>query len=250
MYYYALNIKYDGSDFSGFARQPGTKTVQGCVERALTIVLREEILTVCAGRTDAGVHARCQVASFSCITKIESFDKFLRSLNALVPGTISITKIYEVAENFSARFSARERIYKYYIYISKARPVFTCNFAWHISKSLDIEAMKQASQCLIGEHDFKSFCVSKSSIDKTTMRCVNSIEFATTSVADEELIEITISGNAFLHSMVRTIVGTLVFVGLKKREPSWVKDVLDAKDRSVAGECAPAKGLIFWDVIY
>lgn len=250
MYYYALNIKYDGSEFSGFARQPGTKTVQGCVERALTIVLREEILTVCAGRTDAGVHARCQVASFSCDTEIESFDKFLRSLNALVPETISITNIYEVEENFSARFSAKMRIYKYYIYNSKARPVFTRNFAWHISKPLDVEAMKQASQYLIGEHDFKSFCVSKSSIDKTTMRCVNRIEFANKLVVDEELLEITVSGNAFLHSMVRTIVGSLVFVGQGKRKPAWIKDVLEAKDRSLAGECAPAKGLVFWNVIY
>lgn len=250
MYYYALNIKYDGTYFSGFARQPVAVTVQGCIEHALTIVLREEIYTVCAGRTDAGVHARCQVASFECATKIESFNKFLRSVNALIPETISITNVYEVSEDFSARFSAKERIYKYYIYNSSTRPVFTRNFAWHVAKPLDIDAMKKASRHLIGERDFKSFCVAKSAVDKTTMRCVNYIDFNNELVADEELIEITISGNAFLHSMVRTIVGSLVFVGQGKREPVWIKEVLEAKNRALAGECAPAKGLVFWKVSY
>lgn len=250
MYYYALNIKYDGTSFSGFARQPEAVTVQGCIEQALKVVLHEEILTVCAGRTDAGVHARCQVASFSCATKIEGLNKFLRSVNALIPETTSITHIYEVSEDFSARFSAKERIYKYYIYNASSRPVFTRNFAWHVPKPLDIDVMKKASKYLIGEHDFKSFCVAKSAVDKTTMRCVNYIDFTSKLAADEELIEITVSGNAFLHSMIRTIVGSLVFVGQGKREPVWIKEVLDARDRSKAGECAPAKGLIFWDVIY
>lgn len=250
LYYYKLTLRYRGAAFCGFARQPENLTVQGNLEQALRIVLHEDILTVCAGRTDAGVHARAQVVSFACSTKISNTYKFLRSINALIHEDICVNSCEEVDKAFSARFDAVERIYKYYIYNSCIRPMFTTDFSWHVSKPLNVEAMRQASRHLIGEHDFKSFCTAKSSIGKTTMRCVNDILFDKVKVADEELIEITVSGNAFLHSMVRTIVGSLVMVGKSQREPEWMKTVLDAKSRDSAGECAPAKGLVFWQVKY
>lgn len=247
---YKLIVKYKGAKFCGFARQPIVLTVQGELERALSTILHEEILTVCAGRTDAGVHARHQVVSFETGVEIDSTQKLLRSLNALIDEDICAVSAEQVDDGFSARFDAVERIYKYYIHNDAIRPVFAYDFSWHVAKSLDVNAMKHASAYLIGEHDFRSFCTAKSAIDKTTMRCINSISFHQVNIADEELLEITVSGNAFLHSMVRTIVGSLVMVGKGQRSEKWILDVLNARSRDAAGECAPAKGLIFWDVKY
>ena len=123
-------------------------------------------------------------------------------------------------------------------------------FCWHIPKELDLEAMRQAATHLIGEHDFKSFCMAASAEGKSTMRNVFSVEVEPLVQWGENLVVITVKGNAFLHSMVRTIVGTLVAVGLGRREPDWVVDVLEARNRAAAGENAPAQGLVFWDVSY
>ena len=289
---YALKIAYDGAPFCGFARQPEQLTVQGNLEGALKVVFRQEVQTVCAGRTDAGVHARGQVVNFLVednLIKSDSFfsarvsgirkkhtigepanpysltpnpsnrdqglgisgtEKILRSLNALTHDGISVLEMNEVPDDFSARFSAKTREYRYFIYNKKTPPVFSSNFAWHVSKPLDVSAMRLASTFLIGEHDFKSFCLACSSVDKTTMRNVFEISFEHVQFFGEELLQIKVVGNAFLHSMVRTIIGTLVLVGKQKKDGTWVKDVLEAKDRRAAGENAPAKGLVFWDVEY
>ena len=250
MHNYALKIAYNGSPFCGFARQPEQLTVQGNIEDALKTVLRQDIQTVCAGRTDTGVHARGQVVSFCIEEKINTDGSFLRSLNALTHDEISVLEMKEVDEEFSARFSAKERIYHYYIYNKKTPPIFASDFSWHVTKPLDVEKMVQASQFLIGEHDFKSFCLACSSVDKTTMRNVSEISFENVEFFGEELLQIKVVGNAFLHSMVRTIVGTLAEVGKGKKDPEWAQCVLAAKKRSAAGENAPAKGLIFWEVHY
>ncbi len=249
----ALRVSYNGAPFSGFARQPGQLTVQGNIEEALAMIFRHPIETTCAGRTDSGVHARGQVVSFSLSTDewIERSEyKFLRSINALTHEDIAIRDLARKPLDFSARFSARLREYRYFICTDRSAPLLMKNFSWHLAKPLDVPAMREAAAHLIGEHDFRSFCMAASAEGKSTFRHVSQITVEEEELWGENLVVITVKGNAFLHSMVRTIVGTLVAVGLGNREPSWVFDVLAACDRSAAGENAPAAGLVFWQVDY
>ena len=250
---YALTLGYNGAPFAGFARQPGQLTVQGDVEEALSLLFRQQVLTVCAGRTDAGVHARGQVVSFSipdAAIKGRSKRTLLRSLNALTHELITVKNIEEKPQGFSARFDAVSREYRYHICIDDVPPLFMRDYSWHIPRALDVGAMRLAAAYLEGEHDFKSFCLAASAKDKTTFRYVEKVQVEPAQVMGENLLVITVKGNAFLHSMVRTMVGTLVKVGAGHREPEWVKHVLAACDRSAAGETAPACGLVFWSVDY
>ena len=249
----SLAVAYNGAPFCGFARQPGQLTVQGEIEHALSLLFRREVETVCAGRTDAGVHARGQVVSFN-VSPDEMQDRtrasLTRSLNALTHEAISIRSVDERESGFSARFNATEREYRYFICTEPAPPIFLRDFSWHIPKPLDVEAMREASRALVGEHDFKSFCMAASAVGKSTCRNVHEISFERIEVMGERTVVITVKGNAFLHSMVRTIVGTLVMVGRGQRKPEWIADVLQARDRCAAGENAPAQGLVFWEVSY
>ncbi|MGN0302248.1 MAG: tRNA pseudouridine(38-40) synthase TruA [Anaerotardibacter sp.] len=250
---FALTISYNGQPFNGYAKQPGQLTVQGSLEEALSLVFRQRIETVCSGRTDSGVHARGQIVSFSIpeyAWENRNEYKVLRSLNALTHESIAIKKIERKSNDFSARFSAVSREYRYFIATDPHGPLLMEDFSWHLGKKLDIAAMRKAARYLIGEHDFKSFCLAVSAERKPTHRYVASLTIEPYEVWGENLVCITIVGNAFLHSMVRTIVGTLVMVGLGKREPEWVKEVLEARSRSAAGENAPAQGLVFWEVNY
>lgn len=249
----ALEVSYNGSPFAGFARQPGQLTVQGNIEEALSLVFRFPVETTCAGRTDSGVHALRQVVSFSVPTaewQQRSEYKLLRSLNALTHEDISIRSLAEKAADFSARFSATMREYRYFICVDRPAPLFMKDFSWHVGKTLDVEAMRIAASYLVGEHDFKSFCLAVSAKDKSTNRYVARIDIEEREIAGSNFVVVIVEGNAFLHSMVRTIVGTLVAVGTGNRSPEWVKGVLAAKNRSAAGENAPAQGLVFWRVNY
>ena len=245
-------VSYNGADFCGFAKQPGQRTVQGSLEEALSLLFRGDVPTVCAGRTDAGVHALGQVVSFE-VDKTQLRDRSLeslcRSLNALTDDDIVVRELCQRPQGFSARFDAIEREYRYFICTRSAPPIFMDAFSWHLG-ALNALAMEEASRYLIGELDFKSFCMAVSAEGKPTCRHVSEISFDQEIVMGEELLCIKVVGNAFLHSMVRTIVGTLVAVGKGKREPVWVKEVLAACDRRAAGENAPAKGLVFWEVRY
>ena len=249
----ALVVSYKGEQFSGFARQPGQLTVQGELEEALSMVFRRTIEITCAGRTDSGVHARGQVVSFE-LNRAEweerSEYKLLRSLNALMHDDIAIRTIEEKPAGFSARFSATMREYRYFISVDRFAPLFMRDFSWHVAKPLNVEAMNKAASYLVGEHDFKSFCLAASAEGKSTNRYVGRIDISRENFFGDNFVVVTVEGNAFLHSMVRTIVGTLVAVGIGNRTPDWVKDVLVAKNRSAAGENAPAKGLVFWRVSY
>lgn len=246
-------FSYNGEPFSGFARQNGQLTVQGNIEDALELLFRRRIDTTCAGRTDAGVHALCQVISFDLLPD-EWFrrkpDSLLKSLNALTHEEISFRSVRPMSEDFSARFSAVMREYRYYICTDVAAPLLMEKFCWHLGKPLDVEAMKQASTHLLGEHDFKSFCMAVSAKDKPTHRYVADISFRQEQIWNSNFIVITVIGNAFLHSMVRTMVGTLVLVGRGKRTPDWVGEVLAARNRQAAGQNAPAEGLVLWHVTY
>lgn len=250
---YAATLAYHGAAFSGFARQPNVLTVQGNVEQALAVLFACPVETVCAGRTDAGVHARGQVVSFSVseyAVRNRTTSALVRSLNALTHEAVVVTSIDERPNTFSARFDAVSREYRYFICAQPTPPIFMREFSWHIPKPLDVARMQQAAHALEGEHDFKSFCVAASARGKRTQRFVESIRFDTAEIMGERMLVITVVGNAFLHSMVRTIVGTLVKVGLGHREVSWVSQVLKAKNRSQAGETAPAHGLVLWSVKY
>lgn len=251
----SATVSYKGTHFAGFARQPECTTVQGELERALSTVFARPTLTVCAGRTDAGVHARGQVISFAVPEEAlggrgKGPQQLMRSLNALTPDDIAVRDICRRADGFSARFDAVRREYRYFICTDDTPPLFMQDFSWHVGKPLDVVAMAQASRALIGEHDFKSFCLAASAEGKTTMRNVSEIAFDRTQVMGERMLVITVRGNAFLHSMVRTIVGSLVLVGRHQREIDWLERVLAARDRCAAGPNAPAQGLVFWQVEY
>ena len=262
----ALRVAYRGASFSGFARQPDQLTVQGELEDALRMLLRREVETTCAGRTDAGVHARGQVVSFDVLadelhelderdvgSERPRFASLKRSLNAITHEDIAVRDVWQAADGFSARFDAKAREYRYFLAVGTTPPVLMRDFAWHVPGSaagLDVAAMERASRCLIGEQDFKSFCRAASAVDKPTCRNLMEVSFSTEEVFGEELLVVRVVGSSFLHSMVRTIVGTLVDVGRGRRPEEWVAEALAACDRSAAGECAPAQGLVFWDVRY
>lgn len=250
-----VRLSYNGRDYSGFAKQkdPKVHTIQGELERALSTLFRHPVETVCAGRTDAGVHALEQTVTLQLdVSELSSREprKIVTSLNALTPDDISITAVGFAAPGFSARFDAVYRVYRYRIVMGGAPPLFTRAFAWWHRAPLDVASMQQAARLLEGEHDFKSFCKAASAQGKSTCRHVESIHFFEEEVLGERCLTMQIVGNAFLHSMVRTIMGTLVQVGSGRKQPGWVQEVLDARDRQAAGENAPACGLTFWHVEY
>ncbi len=249
----SCTVAYDGAPFAGFAKQPGQLTVQGELEGALALLFRRPVDVVCAGRTDAGVHARGQVVSFEVDgdeLRGRSLHNLRRSLNALTREGIVVRSVDERPRGFSARFDAQGRESRYFLATGDTPPVFTDRTSWYVGPNLDIAAMERGAAHLIGEHDFKSFCMAASAVGKPTCRHVSEISIAAEEILGEPHRVITVRGNAFLHSMVRTIVGTLVMVGRGQRDPGWVAEVLAARDRQAAGENAPARGLIFWSVAY
>lgn len=246
----ALVVAYDGGPFSGFARQPSADTVQGRIEAALETVLRRTVKTVGAGRTDAGVHALGQIVSFDAHGPDIYPSRLQRSLNALCGAGIVIREVRLAVPGFSARFDASSREYRYRIVSGPAAPLFLERFAWHVRGDLDIEDMRRASQLLLGEHDFRSFCVAESAAGKRTVRRLDAVELHISQELGEECLTVRVVGNAFLHSMVRVIVGSLVEVGSGRRNAEWVGDVLAACERSAAGSTAPPQGLVLHEVGY
>ncbi len=248
-----FRLGYDGAAFSGFAEQPeGLRTVAGEVRRALETFLRRPVDLTCAGRTDAGVHAVSQYVSIPAHAEelAIAHARWMRAMAALLPSDIALNAVYHARPGFSARFDARSRTYTYRIVTGDARPLLTRSVTWWHRLPLDMDAMERAAACLVGEHDFKSFCKTSSAIDKPTCRNVIAVSFERASALGEEHIAFTITGNAFLHSMVRTIVGSLVEVGAGRRDERWLSDALAACDRRAAGPTAPARGLCFMDVAY
>lgn len=250
-----INLAYNGSSFSGFAKQKDAnlRTVQGCLEKALGTLLGTVPDTVCCGRTDAGVHALDQMVSMhvdKTILEGKSSYDICKSLNALTDDDIAVKDVALALDpDFSARFSTEWREYRYRIVVGMP-PLFLHDFAWWHKTPLDFEAMSSAARYLLGEHDFKSFCKAQSAIDKNTVREIKEIEFFAENQLGEDCLTLRVVGNAFLHSMIRTIVGTLVEVGEGRHDPAWVKEVLEACDRKAAGRTAPACGLVFHKVTY
>ncbi|WP_416188537.1 tRNA pseudouridine(38-40) synthase TruA [Paratractidigestivibacter sp.] len=247
-----VKLGYRGEGFAGFAEQPCQRTVAGELRRALDTTLRRPVELTCAGRTDAGVHAIAQHVSVP-VSAAElglAGRRLRRSLVALTPDDLSIVGLYRAGADFSARFDAEARRYRYRIAAGDTRPIMAWDHAWWYKGALDVAAMHDAAQCLVGEHDFKSFCKATSAVDKPTHRYVGHLSVSEIEEAGEALVCIDIEGNAFLHNMVRTIAGTLVEVGRGHRDATWVADALAACDRAAAGPCAPARGLTFVGVDY
>lgn len=247
----ALTVSYNGAPFAGFARQPEQQTVQGSLEIALSTLFRREIDIAVAGRTDAGVHALGQVVSFDLLPGEEpDFGELLRSLGGLCKPDIAVTQVRSARPGFSARFDAVGREYRYRIVSGPTAPVFLAPYAWWVKRGLDLDAMNQAAQVLLGEHDFASFCVADSAEGKPTRRNVRLIEVLPECQLGEQGVTVRVVGNAFLHSMVRVIVGSLVDVGTGRRTVEWMAEALAARSRAAAGPTAPAHGLSLWHVDY
>lgn len=241
---YALVLEYDGSHFHGWQRQPDAPSVQQCVEQALSLVADTPVITTCAGRTDAGVHATAQVVHFD--TDITRTAKaWLRGCNSHLPDTIRVRWAGEVGEGFHARYSALQRTYRYRILQGGSASARRSVHSWWLPNNLDIAAMREAAAALPGEHDFSAFRA-VSCQARSAHRFVSSVSLGATG----ELLSITISANAFLHNMVRIIVGSLVAVGRAEHEPSWIAELLRGRDRTRAAVTAPARGLCLVGVRY
>lgn len=239
-----LVIEYDGTDFRGWQRQVEERTVQGELERALREVTDEELTVAGAGRTDAGVHARGQVAVFLTKARMPP-EAFAPALNSVLPADMSVLESREVARDFHPRKDAEGKIYLYRVLNQPVRPAIERRRAWHVQVPLDVELMREGAKHLVGFYDFSSFAT-----DRRGMNNYRELwRLNVTGRAGEE-IELVLDGSGFLYQMVRTIVGSLVEVGRGKEEPGWVKRSLDARDRRAAGPTAPPWGLYLVRVNY
>lgn len=240
----ALNVEYDGSQYHGWQSQPGLYTIQSVLERALSSVANEPVSVVCAGRTDTGVHAINQIVHFDT-QKERTTRAWTHGANANLPKDVCVKWAQFVDDEFHARYSAIARQYRYIIYNASIRPaLLRANVTWQY-RSLNHVLMHEAAQCLIGEHDFTSFR-SVECQSNTPMRSVNHLSVS----RQGDYVFIDIEANAFLHHMVRNIAGVLIAVGSGKQEPSWVEEVLAAKDRKQGAETAPPYGLYLSKVIF
>ncbi|HEY6450590.1 MAG TPA: tRNA pseudouridine(38-40) synthase TruA [Candidatus Cybelea sp.] len=238
-----MTVAYDGTDFRGFQWQPAGRTVAGVLEAALAQLFGESTRVTGAGRTDRGVHATGQVISFST-QKAFPFERLTVALNAVLPPDCSIRESALVGGDFSARFSARERTYTYVILNQPQRDALLARYAYRVTRSLDIPAMRAAAAHLVGEHDFRSFV--RVLPEGATTRRVARLEVD----RRDALARISITADSFLHRMVRTIVGTLIESGSGRRDPSAMPAILAARDRSAAGDTAPPHGLYLAGVRY
>ena len=240
----ALVVEYDGTGFAGWQWQVAERTVQSELEAALSRVANHSVRVVCSGRTDAGVHALAQVVHFDTEASRKTH-AFMMGTNAWLPIDIRVTKALEVGRDFHARTSAIARHYRYEILNRSMASALGPRQQTLCPKPLDAEAMQAAANCLIGEHDFSSFraqgCQSKSPI-----RFLHFIRVR----REGERVLIDVGANAFLHHMVRNIVGSLMAVGAGKESPEWLAGVLAARNRRLAGITAPSDGLYFAGVLY
>jgi tRNA pseudouridine38-40 synthase len=239
-----LILEYDGSCYAGWQRQPDQPTIQEAVETALFQLTQQTVAVIGAGRTDSGVHALGQVASFR-IDRDWTPHEWTRGFNARLPQDITVRSAAIMPDEFHARYSARGKLYEYRILNRPQRPAVGRAYVWHVHKSLDDEAMRQAASFLIGSHNFTSF---EGTLTDNEDPICHLQQLSLTQQSDTFLIHAY--ADRFLKHMVRTIVGTLVEVGRGRRTPRSMTEVLSAKDRTAAGRTAPAHGLFLVRVDY
>ena len=237
-----LTIEYDGTDFAGWQIQTSERTVQGEIEKVLTTILGKKTELVGSGRTDSGVHAFGQVANFVIEEEVD-LPKLLHSLNSMLPTDIVIRELTEVPEDFHARYSAISRIYSYRIHLG--RSALNHRHVWELLYDLGLEELKWCAEVIRGEHDFTSFCVAKSQKDD----CSCEVMVADWKKVGRELL-FHIEADRFLHTMVRSLVGTMVEVGRGFLPKEEFGEIVTLKDRTEAGPTAPAKGLCLVAVRY
>jgi tRNA pseudouridine38-40 synthase len=237
-----LVIQYDGSNYSGWQKQLGRKTIEAEIEQAIeNLACCENIEVNGASRTDAGVSALGQVANIRLDTPIPT-ERLAKAISQYLPPEIVVTEAVDVPDDFDAIKDAKSKLYRYSIFIGKTRPVMQIGHCWHRPGNLDVESMQIAAQKLIGTKDFKSFataCDKRSSSVRTILRC--------DCIQDGQWIYIEVEADGFLYNMVRNIVGTLVEIGRGRWQPDKIEKILEAKSRTAAGPIAPAHGLcLMW----
>jgi tRNA pseudouridine38-40 synthase len=241
---FAVGIEYDGTAYSGWQSQPHAPSIQDSLNEALSSVAAESVKCTGAGRTDSGVHASGQVAHFDTHAKRPA-RSWLLGLNSNLPDDINAQWVKPVGDDFHARFSAVSRCYRYVILNRDVRSALHRNRVWWVYHKLDCESMQQAAHCMLGKHDFTSFrassCQSHSPVRTISVLTVE---------ADGDYIYINCQADAFLHHMVRNIVGSLVRVGQGEEQVDWIKQILAACDRKLSGITAPACGLSLTGVDY
>jgi tRNA pseudouridine38-40 synthase len=237
-------LEYEGSDFLGWQRLSHGPTLQLALEEALSFVADRPVEVICSGRTDAGVHAECQVVHFDCDAQ-RPMRGWLRGCNSRLPGAMSVLWVMPVDEEFHARYAARARRYRYRLLNRSIRPgLHRRSLAWE-RRPLDAERMHAAAQQLLGEQDFSAFrtaqCQARHPVRTLQAIAVQRIE---------EVVSIEVQANAFLHHMVRNIVGSLLLIGAGERPPEWLAELLAGRDRTLAGPTAQAAGLTFIGPLY
>jgi tRNA pseudouridine38-40 synthase len=239
-----LVVSYDGTDYVGWQRQETGISIQGCLEEALSTIDGRAVTLHGAGRTDSGVHALGQAASAQVETPL-SDRKLERALNAHLPDTIRVVGIATMPDDFHARFSARGKTYEYRIWNGPVVPPFLRLYTWHRSVPLDVALMQQAADATLGAHDFAAFR-SAQTVNHSTVREVSRAAWR----REGDLLVFEIAGNGFLRYMVRSVVGTLVEIGWRRRPPGDIARLLIQPDRSAAGRTAPPRGLFLMKVEY
>jgi tRNA pseudouridine38-40 synthase len=259
---FKILVAYDGTDFVGWQRQAAGVSIQGVLEDALRTLDDRDVTVIGAGRTDAGVHALGQVASFSIERSIDC-DTLVRALNANLPETVRVMSAAEVPARFNSRFEARTKTYRYRIWNGPALSPFERRYAWHYPGPLDTGAMDAAARRFEGCHDFAAFQTAGSDVVTSERTIVSSrvVRLSTTSgtglnlgvlrvLNGGELIHYEVTGDGFLRHMVRAMVGTLVEVGRGRRPAEWIDEVIASRDRHSAGSTVPAAGLFLIRVDY
>ena len=235
-----LIVAYDGTNYHGWQFQPGSSTIEGELNKHLSELFKEKITVIGASRTDAGVHALCNVAVFDTNARIPA-QRVAYALNQRLPEDIRIRKSEEVSEDFHPRKQVTRKTYEYKILNEEFANPMERLYAYFTYVPLDETKMQEAARCLIGEHDFASFCAAGSTAE-TTIRTIHDI----TVERNGTMISIKVTGNGFLYNMVRIIAGTLMEAGKGRIAPKQVKEILEARDRTKAGPTAPAKGLTLY----
>jgi tRNA pseudouridine38-40 synthase len=246
---FKITLAYDGTDFVGWQRQAAGTSIQGLLEEVLAQLDQRAVSVAGAGRTDAGVHALGQVASFSLQRTIDD-GKLIRALNARLPRAIRVMAAERVPDTFHARFAATAKTYRYRIWNTGVACPFERAFTWHVVEPLDRRVMAEAAGILEGPHDFAAFTAAGGATRSTEREVYSSRVISGLSPGDPPLLVYEVSGTGFLRHMVRTIVGTLVEIGRGRRPVESMAEVLASRDRTLAGPTAPPQGLVLVGVEY
>jgi len=245
-----MTVAYDGSGFHGFAPNPGVATVGGTLAGALARVLRHDVELTCAGRTDTGVHAWGQVVSFDADPDRYDPLTLQRSLNRQCGPAIVVRDVRTVGDDFDARRSAAGRTYRYTIVNRPVPDPFLAHIAWHVDEPLDLDLLRLGCDPLIGEHDFAAFCRRARLRDGGEASLVRTVRRAEWTDLGEGVLRFEIEANAFCHQMIRSVVGTLVDVGLARKHAGELLGIIAGRDRAKASSLAPPQGLCLWSVSY